>query len=171
MTSPDFTLDVLSDACMDAWLEGNLARRGERHLRRLLDFWRDVQEEKRVIWAAWDGDAYLGQITVQNHSEYPPFRKAGVFEIVDLWVDEDVRGRGIGRALLHLAIAHAHANRCAAIGLGVGVTSDFGAAQRLYAQEGFVPDGSGLWVQGRQARPEDQIALEDGVIMMWVKTL
>ena len=33
--------------------------------------------------------------------------------------------------------------------LGVGLHSGYGAAQRMYVLRGYVPDGSGVWYEGR----------------------
>lgn len=32
---------------------------------------------------------------------------------------------------------------------GVGLHSGYGAAQRMYVLRGYVPDGSGVWYEGR----------------------
>lgn len=162
---------LLTTGQIQDWMDGNLAGRGEQHLRRLAGFWQEAEQGGRLIWAAWDGKRLAGQITLQHESQYPPFRKHAIPEIVDLWVHPQDRGRGTGRRLLQHAIAHARDAGRKAIGLGVGVTASFGAAQRLYVLEGFVPDGSGLWVNGRQPHADETVSLQDNVLMMWVKTL
>lgn len=169
-------ITILTTDQMQDWLDDNLTGRGERHFRRLVGFWQDVENGLRVIWAAWrknqDGSqTMIGQITVQHQSFYPPFGKNGIFEIVDLWVHPSARQNGVGKGLLQAAINYAQQHQCPAIGLGVGVTHDFGAAQRLYTANGFMPDGTGLWSQGHQAEEGETITLQDGVIMMWVKKL
>lgn len=173
-------ISILTTDQMHDWMDGNLTGRGDEHFRRLAGFWQDVENGDRVIWAAWETNGenggneqnrLIGQITVQHGSHYPPFGRNGIFEIVDLWVHPDSRKHGIGRQLLHHAIDYAKAQNRPAIGLGVGITHDFGAAQRLYISEGFMPDGTGLWVDGHQAKEGEKLVLGDGVIMMWVKNL
>lgn len=164
-------ITLLTDALLDAWLEANIAGRGDSHLRRLLQFWQEMLDGKRLIWAAWDAQEFLGHITLQTTSEYPPFRKNGIPEIVDLWVAPGARRRKAGSKLLQAVVKEAKRRKAAAIGLGVGVTADYGAAHRLYSLAGFVPDGSGLWVQGRAGRTGDKILLDHRAILMWVKTL
>ncbi len=168
-------ITILTTDQMQDWMDGNLDGRGERHFRRLAGFWQDVENGERVIWAAWQTvngvKTLIGQITIQHHSHYPPFKKHRTAEIVDLWVHPEARRHGTGRQLLNAAIDYTRENGHSSIGLGVGITHDFGAAQRLYTSAGFMPDGTGLWVQGHQAKEGETLTLEDGVIMMWVKTL
>lgn len=171
-------ITILTTDQINDWMDGNLAARGDHHLRRLAHFWQEAEKGDRIIWAAWGEEPddtgkcpFLGHITLQEESQYPPFQRNKIFEIVDLWVHPDARQHGIGRQLLRATIDYARAHNCTALGLGVGVTHDFGAAQRLYVHEGFVPDGTGIWVQGHQPDEGDTISLQDGVIMMWVKTL
>lgn len=161
----------LNDAQLDGWLDANIASRGQAHLERLMRFWQQVQDGKRVIWAAWEGDAFLGHITLQYTSEYPPFKRGRIPEIVDVWVEEKARKKGVGRKLLKRVIREARKMKSPAVGMGVGVTFSYGAAHRLYATEGFMPDGSGLWVQGYQAEETETIKLGYDAVLMWIKPL
>lgn len=170
-SDPTSSITILTDDQIENWLDQSAALRGEDHLRRLIGFAQDMQDGRRIIWTARDGDRLLGQVTLQHESEYPPFRKGGIFEIVDLWVDHAQRRNGVGRGLLNIAIEYARARHCPAVGLGCGVTANFGAAHCLYASRGFMPDGSGLWVQGHQAKMDETVTLGEGVLMMWVKAL
>ena len=166
---PDYVIERLTSARIDAWLEASLAARGEQHLRRLIGFAQDLSDGKRVIWAVWQQEKLVGQLTLQAPSAYPPFRRQNIHEIVDVWVDPAQRRQGIAKTLLQTAGDEARARQAPGIGLGVGVTENFGPAHRLYAQAGFLPDGAGLWVQGRQAKAGDVVTMADGVLLMWVK--
>ncbi len=177
-------ITLLTDDDLDAWLDANEATRGRGHLHRLARFWQEMQEGKRLIWAAWaiqgatpgadhpeNGKIFLGHISLQHTSFYPPFRKQHIPEIVDVWVQPDFRRHSIGRRLLGQAVDFARQNGAPAIGLGVGVTKSYGAAHVLYMKQGFMPDGSGLWVDGEQAGEAQQITLGPEAILMWVKPL
>ncbi len=167
----DVTIALLDAARVDAWMDANIATRGLEELRRLSAFYSDVQQNSRLIFCAWAGEEFLGHITLQNHSEYAAFRRCNIPEIVDLWVQPDARNRGVGRLLLEKLCDHAKAKAAQTIGLAVGVTSDFGAAHRLYNAHGFRPDGSGLWVQGKNAVRGDHVRLDDDVVLIWIKNL
>lgn len=165
------TIVLLTETDLPRWIDTGIAARGDAHLRRLLDFARDAESGARVIWAAWRDNELLGQITLQYDSEYPPFRQQQIAEIVDLWVAPGARRNGTGKALLDHAVNHMRQRNAAMIGLGVGITADFGPAHRLYSQAGFMPDGTGLWIKGKQATAGDMVTLGDDVLMMWTKSL
>lgn len=167
----NFTIRPLEMDEAEKWLDDMTALRGDEHLRRLIRFLDEMSANKRMIWVAKGKSQFCGMITVQYGSEYPPFGRKGIFEIVDVWVSEKQRKHGIGRALLRAAVDFAASRKAPAIGLGVGITADFGPAHRLYASEGFMPDGSGTWGNGKQLEEGARVTLNDHVIMMWVKAL
>jgi GNAT superfamily N-acetyltransferase len=150
-------------------MEANLAVRGEEEVRRLSRFWDEAQDGKRVILTAWQGDVFCGHITLLWQSNYPPFQRLKFPEIVDLWVTEDFQQQGIAKMLLteieHVAIA----KHVPGIGLGVGVTGRFGPAQRLYSRFGYHPDGTGLWVSGRNITGDTQVHLDEAAMLMLAK--
>jgi hypothetical protein len=55
--------------------------------------------------------------------------------------------------------------------LGVGLHRDYGAAQRMYVKRGFVPDGSGLWWQGKNLEPYADLKNDDEVVIYMSKKL
>lgn len=156
---------------LQSWIDANVETRGGEEVPRLSRFWDDMQYGRRVIFAAWHGDDFLGHVTVQDQSEYQFFRRNRIPEIVDLWVQPVHRRRGIARALLLEAEKYARDKKFTAIGLGVGVTQDYGPAHRLYASFDFKPDGTGLWSAGRNLRKGDEVVMSDDMILMWVKEL
>jgi GNAT superfamily N-acetyltransferase len=165
------TIDRLNPYRVDAWIDASVAARGPDEVRRLSALWDDMREGKRVILTAWFEDVFLGHVTVLWKSEFEPFRRKHIPEIVDVWVQPDQRRKGIASLLLAGIEQIAREKNAAAIGLGVNVTPEFGAAHILYASSGYVPDGSGLWAHGEPVNLNDKITLDDTVQMMWVKTL
>lgn len=165
------TITLLHDDLLDVWLAANEASRGISHESRLLRFWQEMLDGKRLIFTAWDDEIFQGHITLQTQSEYPPFRKQNIPEIVDVWVQPLARRKGIGQQLLDVAIDQAKKNNAPAVGMGVGITREYGAAHVLYGKNGFAPDGSGFWVMGEQAGEHETVSLGPEAIMMWVKTL
>ena len=90
---------------------------------------------------------FAGYLNVVWQVEYPPFRESGIPEIQDFNVLPRFRRKGIGSRLMESAERLA-AERSHIVGIGVGMTEDYGAAQRLYALRGYVPDGRGLAAMG-----------------------
>lgn len=172
-------ITLLTADRVEAWLEANERTRGKSHVYRLIRFWQDMLDGDRLIWAGWDyaqADAdgqplFLGHISLQKESQYPPFRKYRVPEIVDVWVQPEARRTGLGQRLLQKAIDAARQDGAPAIGMGVGLTKSYGAAHLLYGKNGFAPDGTGLWVEGVQPGEDARIRLGPDAILMWVKPL
>jgi len=164
-------ITLLNDDLLDEWLAANETGRGHYHTERLLRLWQETLDGKRYIFTAWKNGGFLGHVTLQIQSEYPPFRKHRIPEIVDVWVQPFARQQGIGQALLDAAIHQARLQSAPAVGMGVGITAEYGPAHILYGKNGFAPDGSGLWVEGVQVGEHEKIALGPEAIMMWVKPL
>ncbi len=161
----------LTAAKTQDWMDQQLAIRGDAHVRRLATFWDDCQSGTRLILAAWHGEKLCGHITISWRSAYPRFAALNAPEIVDLWVQDDTRGKGVGQALLLAAEDFARSKGYASIGLCVGVTARFGAAQRLYIRNGYMPDGTGLWVNGENIRDDATVLLDETATLMLVKRL
>ena len=61
--------------------------------------------------------------------------------------------------------------RSSVMGIGVGMSPDYGAAQRLYALRGYVPDGRGLASEGRTVSHGDTVTVDDGLALYLTKVL
>ena len=57
------------------------------------------------------------------------------------------------------------------MGLAVGLHRSYGAAQRLYARLGYMPDGYGVTYDREAVVPGDFRAVDDELCLMMVKTL
>lgn len=51
------------------------------------------------------------------------------------------------------------------------MSPDYGAAQRLYAFRGYVPDGRGLTRDGHPVRQGDEITINDSLVLYMTKAL
>ena len=172
-------ITLMTDEKLDAWLDANEEARGRDHVHRLIRLWQEMQESKRLIWAAWeaveneedvvDKSHFLGHITLQATSHYPPFKKQHIPEIVDVWVQPQARRRHIGQALLQKAVETARKGNAPGVGMGVGLTKNYGAAHIMYSKHGFMPDGSGMWIGGSQAGEMETLTMGPDAILMWVK--
>lgn len=132
-----------------------------------------LQEQKnnqRCIWVAFDGDDFLGYVTLKWHSDYQNFNKHDFPEINDLNVLPQFRNKGIGSKLLDLVEAEAQ-KRCNTVGLGVGLYADYGNAQKLYIKRGYIPDGYGITYKYQPATPGKRYPVDDDLILWFVKKL
>ncbi|UCH43351.1 MAG: GNAT family N-acetyltransferase [Dehalococcoidales bacterium] len=128
----------------------------------------EQERGERVVLVAYSGDAVTGYVTVIWKSYYPPFVDKGIPEINDLNVLPDFRRRGIASALLDEAEKKIF-ERSPVAGIGVGMHAGYGAAQRMYAIRGYVPDGLGISYQGVTVEPGQQVPVDDDLILYLVK--
>jgi ribosomal protein S18 acetylase RimI-like enzyme len=135
-----------------------------------LRYWQESIENKRVTLIAEYGGQFAGYVTIVWVSNYPPFREASIPEIVDFNVLIQFRRRNIGTALMNEAEKRI-AVRSPAAGLGVCLHADYGAAQVLYARRGYVPDGCGIFYQGRYPKYGEQVRIDDDLCIYLTKQL
>jgi ribosomal protein S18 acetylase RimI-like enzyme len=139
-------------------------------LRQYQNYLKEQFGGKREVLIAEFEDEFAGYLTVVWQSEYPTFREKNIPEIVDFNVLIKFRNRGIGTALLDAAESLI-AERSATVGIGVGLTADYGAAQRLYVRRGYIPDGQGLWQNGKFLKYDDKITIDDDLSLRFIKDL
>ena len=126
-----------------------------------------VTGAKDVVVATVDS-AIVGYLTIDWTSHYPAFATAGIPEIVDFNVIAPARRHGIGALLMDEAERRI-AERSEIAGIGVGMYADYGSAQRMYVERGYVPDGAGLVVDGVAPVPGSTIVLDDAPALMFTK--
>lgn len=108
---------------------------------------RDAAEGRCIaLCAVFEGNP-AGYINLYFQA-YAPYDTTGWPEIVDFGVLEKHRRNGIGTALMDAAETLAAA-RSDTVCLGVGLHNGYGAAQRMYVKRGYIPDGTGVWYQGK----------------------
>jgi len=124
----------------------------------------------RVVLVAFIDSMFAGYVTILWESPYPFFWQDGIPEIVDFNVLPRVQRRGIGTRLMDEAEKRI-AERASIAGIGVGMTSDYGAAQILYVQRGYIPDGRGLIKDGIPLSHGDQVIVDDSLTLYFTKLL
>lgn len=99
-----------------------------------------------------------------------PFANQGIPEIKDFNVLMEYRRKRIGTKLMDCAETIAKETNDS-ISLGVGLYPDYGAAQIMYIKRGYIPDGSGIWHNGKQLKPYEQCVNDDDLNMYFIKHL
>ena len=95
-----------------------------------------------------------------------PFRDQKMPLVSDFSVFYDYHRQGIGTKLMDVLEAEAikYSDR---ICLAVGCHWGYGTAQRMYVKRGYIPDGSGVWWNGKR---HEQYApcVNDDELLLWM---
>lgn len=102
---------------------------------------------------------------------YSLYKKLGYPELQDLNILPAFRRRGLATLLVHHCEQIAKLRGAGGVGISVGLTRDYGAAQRLYAKMGYVPDGFGLTYDREPVPPQSVQRIDDNLCLMLMKTL
>ena len=138
----------MEEADARVFTDEEIAQGWEADISKYRERLRDQAEGKCVsLTAEYDGHP-AGYVNVYLKGLGGAFRGKGLPEIVDFGVLEKYRNRGIGSKLMDAAeqIAGQYADT---VWLGVGLHNGYGSAQRMYVKRGYIPDGSGVWYQGK----------------------
>ena len=79
-----------------------------------------------------------------------------------------VHNKGIGNKLMDVVEQKA-AKLSDMVYLAVGVHSGYGAAQTIYVKRGYIPDGSGVWYQGKQLEQYAPCCNDDDLLLFMSK--
>jgi GNAT superfamily N-acetyltransferase len=130
-----------------------------------LSYWNEQNSRKRTIFVALLGGVFTGYVTVKWQSDYPPFIERNIPEIADLNVLPKYRRRGIATLLVEEAERRIF-EISNSVGIGFGITADYGPAQRMYVGRGYIPDGQGLFADGRYIHEGAIVNIDDCVIYL-----
>ena len=125
--------------------------------------------QRKVFIAEYDGEV-CGICTLVLNPTEGPWAGMRYPEIVDFGVFFHLHNKGIGNKLLDVAEQEA-AKLSDTVFLAVGVHSGYGAAQRIYVKRGYLPDGSGVWYQGKQLEQYAPCVNDDDLLLFMSKTL
>lgn len=132
---------------------------------------KDQAEGKCIaLTAVYQGNP-AGSVYVYLTAHEGPFKGKGWPEIFDFSVLKKYQRKGIGKKLMDVAeqIAGRYADT---VCLGVGLCDAYGSAQRMYVKRGYLPDGSGVWYQGKQCIQYETICtVDDDLVLYMSKTL
>ncbi len=124
---------------------------------------------RTCLVATVDGQ-FAGYVTVNWAPTYPGFVDPRIPEIQDLNVLPAFRRKGIATRLLDRAEAEV-ARRSGVVGIGVGLHPGYNAAQKLYGQRGYIPDGLGIAYRDQYVQEGAQVVLDDDLVLHLTKRL
>ena len=136
-------------------------------------FERCLQEQaagnRLLLLAQVDGPVGYAQLNFKPL--YPPFRRFNMPEVQDLNVVPDARRQGVGAALVDYCEQEVRRRGGSDIGISVGLYPRYGAAQRLYVQRGYVPDGAGACYDDIPVSNGELRAVDDLLTLKLIKSL
>lgn len=130
----------------------------------------EQENDQRCAWVGFKDNDFVGYVTLKWHSDYLPFREQDVPEISDLNVLPQFRKQGLASALLDRAETEA-LKKSPFVGIGVGLSSDYGNAQKLYIERGYIPDGLGITHNYQPVKFGATIHLDDALVLWFKKCL
>lgn len=133
-------------------------------------YFRENLEGRRMTFCAETDGKLCGHVSLilkPEPDELGPFREECLPLVSDFTVFFAYHRRGIGTKLLDVMEDEA-AKYADAVCLAVGCHSGYGTAQRMYVRRGYIPDGSGVWWNGRQ---HEQYApcVNDDELLLWMR--
>lgn len=141
-----------------------------RPVRQFARYLAEQQQSIRQCWVALHDGAFAGYVTLHWNPLYSGIAGKGVPEIQDLNVLPTLRRLGIATRLLDRAEQSA-ATRAAFVAVGVGLHPGYNAAQRLYAERGYVPDGLGVTYEDRYVQAGELVRFDDELVLHLIKSL
>jgi len=123
----------------------------------------------RVLAAVLE-DMPVGYVFIFSSGSAAGIKNAPLPCIADLYVHADFRQMGIGSALMDAAEETA-GQWSRSVFLDVCVGRRFGPAQRMYIARGYMPDGSGLYYQGKICEENAPVLNDDELFIRLIKKL
>lgn len=138
----------------------------------LWDTYYQEQEDKvRTVAVIEKEGEILGYGSLLRKPECPFFAEKNIPEINAIWIDEDYRRQGFGTALIQWLEELASQEGYSQIGIGVGLYRDYGPAQKLYFQLGYIPEGNGITYKGQPTIAGQTYLLDDDLLLWLTKAL
>jgi GNAT superfamily N-acetyltransferase len=134
-------------------------------------YYQEHKDRMRTVAVIESEDEILGYGSLLRKPESQFFCVSGIPEINAIWIDENHRRQGLGTALIHWLENLASREGYNQIGIGVGLYRDYGPAQQLYVQLGYIPDGNGITYKGQPTVAGEPYPLDDDLVLWFVKEL
>lgn len=134
-------------------------------------YFKEQQQHIRTVCVIVKKNEFLGYGSLLRISDYPYFKDNGIPEINAVWIAEKSRRQGLGKMLITQLEDLARQEGYKTIGIGVGLYKDYGSAQKLYFQLGYVPDGNGITYKCKAVVPGEKYPVDDDLIFWLTKAL
>lgn len=131
-------------------------------------YYAEQQTKLRTVCVAKIDEEFVGYGSLVRNSHYSEFKNNRIPEINDVWISIEQRGKGFGKKIILYLEAMARREHYQQIGIGVGLYHDYGRAQKLYAQLGYIPDGKGVTYKYLPVVPGASYPLDDDLVL-WLK--
>ncbi|KUP23546.1 GNAT family N-acetyltransferase [Paenibacillus sp. DMB5] len=166
----EITIRMLNESDPEVISEAFHNQGWEKPIDLFLKYLEEQKKEQRVTLVAELKGGFAGYVNVKWQSDYPYFKEHRIPEIQDFNVLIKYRRSGIGTLLMDKS-EEIIREQSEISGLGVGLFSDYGAAQSLYVNRGYVPDGKGIFKNGEYLQYGQQVLIDDDLNLFFVKTL
>jgi GNAT superfamily N-acetyltransferase len=141
---------------------------GEAEARRYLA---DHAEPEGTSLVATCGHDVAGYVAILWESSFAGFRDRGIPLVHQVAVAGPFRRQGVATLLMDAAERLARERGIATLGITVGLFDEYGPAQRLYGQRGYIPDGRGACRGQRPLSKGMQVTIDDDLIVWLTKDL
>jgi GNAT superfamily N-acetyltransferase len=131
----------------------------------------DHAEPAGASLIAVHGADVAGYAAILWESNFAGFRDRGIPLVHQLAVAGPFRRQGVATLLMDAAEQLARERGVTTLGITVGLFDDYGPAQRLYGQRGYVPDGRGACRGHRPLGKGMQVTMDHDLIMWLTKDL
>lgn len=129
----------------------------------------EQRQGKRYVFIAEVKGEICGYVNLIPRAQSGPFKRKYP-ELSDFIVFEKYQNRSIGSKLLDCAEEKAR-DLGEYVTLGVGLHSGYGTAQRMYIKRGYIPDGKGVYYEGRAIAQYTQCVNDDELNIYMMKKL
>jgi ribosomal protein S18 acetylase RimI-like enzyme len=134
-------------------------------------YYQEQKDKVRTVAVIEKDGEILGYGSLLRKPECPFFAQRNIPEVNAIWIDEDHRRKGLGTALIKWIENLACQEGYNEMGIGVGLYRDYGPAQQLYFQLGYIPEGNGITYKGQPTTPGQSYPLDDDLLLWLVKPL
>lgn len=127
------------------------------------------KQECIALLALYNENA-AGYVLLYYKCRWGGLANCGIPSVVDLIVFKKYRQKKIATVLMDVAedIAKKHGNK---VYLDVCLNAEYGPAQRLYAKRGYIPDGKGVYYEGKVCKTDADCKNNDELSLCLVKNL
>jgi GNAT superfamily N-acetyltransferase len=131
----------------------------------------DHAEPEGASLVAARGHDVVGYVAIVWESNFAGFRDRGIPLVHQVAVAGPFQRHGVATLLMDAAEQLARERGITTLGITVGLFDEYGPAQRLYGQRGYIPDGRGACQGQRPLSKGMQVAMDDDLIMWLTKNL